>query len=135
MDFGLKRAFYLPGVFALTSFLFCACGPSLPLPPIGPHQGSAAIEVPYPPPAPKPAIVRIEERPNVNAVWVDGQWEWQPGAWAWQPGAWIWQPGAWVVSSPESYYALPALERRPDGKLMWRAGRFYRRLSEPKNKE
>lgn len=121
-------------VFILTSSAFYACAPGIPLPPTGPHQGAAKATVPYPPPAPKPAIVRAEERPSDQAVWIDGQWEWQPGAWAWQPGAWVWQPGAWVIASPESYYAYPAFERQPNGKLLWWPGRFYRRLSQSGNR-
>lgn len=132
MDFPIKQA---QGVLGLTALLLCACGPGIPLPKTGPHQGSQTVEVPYPPPPPKPAIVRMEERPSPEAVWVDGQWEWQKGLWAWQPGAWVWEPGGWVVPSPESYYAYPSLARTPEGKLMWRAGRFYRQLPKPGAKE
>lgn len=68
-----------------------ACGaPRLPAPTMAAHPTSALREVAYPPP---PARVEsIPERPNDEAVWIDGEWVWQGGRFSWRRGRWVVPP-------------------------------------------
>lgn len=62
----------------------------------------------YPPP---PARVEmVPERPQSNAVWLNGEW-------AWSGRRWAWKEGGWVVVPEGARYAKLALVRRKDGKL------------------
>ena len=68
-----------------------ACGAKrLPSPPYVGQPGSALVQVPYPPP---PARVEfVPDKPDGDAVWIDGEWVWQGRRYAWKPGRWVKTP-------------------------------------------
>jgi hypothetical protein len=68
-----------------------ACGSKrLPEPAYVGHPTSALVQVPYPPP---PARVEfIPDKPNDEAVWIDGEWVWQGRRYGWKPGRWVVPP-------------------------------------------
>jgi hypothetical protein len=101
----------------LAAALSASCGPSLPVPPVGPHVGDEPVEVPYPPPPAVPEIIP-ENKLGKKAVWVDGEYQWAGDAWAWQAGR-------WEVPSPDSYFARPQGLRMSDGRLMWFYGAWH----------
>ena len=75
---------------------------------------NAFVEVPYPPP---PARVEfVTERPNREAVWIDGEWGWSGRRWAWEYGRWV------VPPSSNVGYVRWFTVRRQDGVLLFSPG-------------
>lgn len=91
------------------------CSHPLPTPPTVAHEGEEPIVVPYPPPAAKVDIVQLAPDGMKHAVWIDGQW-------MWRGRRWIWEAGQWVDLGPDQVYALPFVQRRYDGQLVWFPG-------------
>lgn len=98
----------------VTSACLCACGSSLPRPPLAPQPHDLYFEVPYPPPPPH--TESIAARPSARAVWIDGEWTWVGSRWTWQPGGWA-EPPAGAVK-----YAPWELHRTADGRLTFAPG-------------
>jgi len=97
-------------------WLAMACGSSLPSPQTAQHTSQAFVEVPYPPPA---ALVEvIPERPDGDAVWVDGSWEWRGRSYVWQRGAWVHAPAGAAYATRQAYLA-------EDGRLLFAPGTWY----------
>jgi hypothetical protein len=121
---GIGRAWRLAiGAAALA----CACGGSLPRPPLARHPTSALAKVPYPPP---PARVEfVPEAPRADAVWIDGEWLWQGRQWAWKYGR-------WVVPPPGALFAPWTTVRDRDATLYFAAGTWRdprgARVAEPR---
>jgi hypothetical protein len=111
----VSRGAALAFVCALAS---AACGPWVPLPKPGSHEGDEPVIVPEAPPTPQVEILpeRPAERPE--AVWVDGQW-------LWRGRRWEWEPGRWEVPLPGATYAPPMVVYRPDRRIAWFAGRWH----------
>ena len=91
-----------------------SCRSSLPVPPTGPHVGSA-IEVPYPPPPARVEIIKDPPQKDTEMVWIDGEWEWRGRRW-------VWQIGEWQLPQPGAYYAPATTVRLSTGKLVWYPG-------------
>jgi hypothetical protein len=102
------RLFSMSWRFALCALAVAACSGRIPHPPYANHPPDALVEVDYPPP---PARVEfVPERPQSDAVWLNGEWSWSGRRWAWKEGG-------WVVVPEGARYAKLALVRRKDGKL------------------
>lgn len=78
------------GSLAVAAAAFACGGTRAPTPAYVRQPTSALVEVPYPPP---PARVEfVPERPQADAVWLDGEWVWQGRRYAWKPGRWVLAP-------------------------------------------
>lgn len=107
----------LSGVACACSLALAACGPWLPLPKPGTHEGEEPILVPSAPPAPQVEIVPERPVDSPSAVWVDGQW-------LFRGRRWEWEPGRWEVPPPGATYAAPLVVYLPDKRIAWHAGRW-----------
>jgi hypothetical protein len=109
------------------TLLLAGCGGGLPAPPRGEHPLAAYVEVPYPPPA---ALAEtVPNKPNGDAVWVDGEWNFHGEGY-------VWRRGGWVAAPQGSKYAPWQAWYRKDGRLMFARGTWYdaqqQRLRPPK---
>jgi hypothetical protein len=87
-----------------------ACGSALPAAAKVPHPDDAYEVVPYPPPS---ALVEIvPERPNADAVWVDGYW-------AWRGRYYVWERGGWVIAPEGAHVSLWDARYRDTGVLLY----------------
>jgi hypothetical protein len=108
--------------YLATLWLLCACGSSLPTPAVTEHPQSAFVEVPYPPPA---ALVEVvPNRPNGDAVWVDG-------AWVWRGRYYVWQRGGWLLPPADAAYAGWQAQLAADGRLLFAPGTWYDSARQP----
>ncbi len=97
--------------FASIALALCACGASLPGPPVTRVPAHRTlVEVPEPPPAARVEIV--PPKPHAHAVWVDG-------AWSWEGGRWRWDDGGWFDTKPGVFFAPWAEQRKSDGTLLY----------------
>lgn len=109
----------LAGAGALAAALAAAgCGPWMPLPETGTHEGDQPVFVPEAPPAPHVEILPPEPEDEPDAVWVDGQW-------LFRARRWEWEPGRWEVPPPGGTYAPAAIVYLPDSRIAWYAGRWH----------
>jgi hypothetical protein len=97
--------------------VFVACGPWVPSPRYGTHEGDEPIVVPEAPPPPQVQILPPRPRDLREAVWIDGQWLFRGRRWEWEPGRWEEPP-------PGATYAPPAVVYLPDKRIAWFAGRW-----------
>jgi hypothetical protein len=83
----LRLAFVCSSSIAVAAVAI-ACGSKSVTPPRYVAQPQSALaEVPYPPP---PARVEfIPDRPDDDAVWIDGEWTWRGRRYTWKPGRWV----------------------------------------------
>lgn len=78
------------GALALAAAALACSGNRAPSPSFVAQPSSALVEVPYPPP---PARVEfVPDKPQDDAVWLDGEWVWQGRRYAWKPGRWVVPP-------------------------------------------
>jgi hypothetical protein len=94
-----------------------ACGPWVPLPPPGSHEGDEPVIVPSTPPPPQVELIPDRPKGQPNAVWVDGQW-------LWRGRRWEWDHGRWEVPRPGATYAPPAVVYLADNRIAWFPGRW-----------
>jgi hypothetical protein len=99
-----------------------ACGSSLPDPKSTTQLANAFVEVPYPPPA---ALVEVvPDRPDHDAIWVDGNWVWRGRHYVWQRGGWVHAPTGAAYASWQAYLAR-------DGRLLFAPGIWYDAQHQP----
>jgi hypothetical protein len=91
----------------LLATVAAGCRPSLPEPPLAPSAAEDVLDVTYPPPAAH--VEDVPEKPQADAVWVDGQWTWE--------GKWRWNRGGWVIVPNGARFAPWRTFRRIDGTL------------------
>src|SRR5580704_4726296 len=109
------KAFTMLAAAACFGFAM-ACTASLPHPPYTAQLSSALVQVDTPPPPGRVEI--LPARPNLTAVWLDGEWTWRRGRWAWMPGRW--------VNSPSGFTFSPwVFVRAPDGGLWYAPGAWH----------
>jgi len=80
----------IPGGAALVGLAWACGGSRLPAPPYVQQKTSALVEVPF---APPPARTEtVPDRPEDDAVWLDGEWSWDGRRWSWKQGRWLVPP-------------------------------------------
>lgn len=92
-----------------------ACGPWVPVPREGTHEGQEPVIVPEEPPPPE--VQKIPKRPSEpeGHVWIDGQWMFRGRRWEWEPGR-------FEVPPPGHVYAPPAIVYLSDNRIGWFPG-------------
>ena len=105
----------LCAAFALA---IASCGPWVPLPEHGSHDGDEPVFVPEAPPPPQVQIIPARPEEPDTIVWVDGQW-------IWRGRRWEWEPGKWEVPQPGATYAPPKIVYLADKRIAWFAGRWH----------
>ncbi len=98
---------------AIASGLLASCSPSTAHPPYAAQPQGALVEVTSSPPPGR--VEALPDRPNPEAVWVDGEWAWRRTRWAWQPGRWLVPPSG-------AKFSPWAFVRGRDGRLWYAPG-------------
>jgi hypothetical protein len=82
-----RLAFAIAGATAIASAILACGSTTVTTPSYVAQPQSALAEVPYPPP---PARVEfVPDKPDDDAVWIDGEWIWRGRRYAWKPGRWV----------------------------------------------
>jgi hypothetical protein len=112
---------YEAAVRRLIGFIFLAlswaCTGALPAPPQVAQPAKAFVEVPYPAPPARPE--QIPDKPQADAVWIDGEWAWRRRRWGWIYGRWLLPP------AEGARFAAAAQKRDRRGTLRWAPGTWY----------